>query len=81
MSFAWDHLNLGGLAHVAVVGPLQAWVVQTSHDDMILMETFDDVPKDEVGAFVQRCVDDDAVIVVVTRNTDGESYTVSVERR
>jgi hypothetical protein len=68
------------MVSVDLDGPVQTWTVQTSHDDMILMETFDNIPKEEVGAFVQRCLDEGAVIVVVTRNPDGQTCTVSVER-
>lgn len=47
---------------------------------MILMKTHDSVLQSEVGAFVQRCVDEGAVIVVVTRNPDGHTCTVSVQK-
>jgi len=47
---------------------------------MILMETHDRVPQGEVGAFVQRCIVEGAIIVVVTQNPDQLTCTVSVQR-
>ena len=47
---------------------------------MILMETHEQVPLAEVGAFVQRCLAEGARIVVVTQNFDGLSCSVSVQR-
>lgn len=47
---------------------------------MILMETNDSVPRNEVGALVQRWIGEGAVIVVVTQNPDGRTCTVSVQR-
>ena len=47
---------------------------------MFLMERNENIPLSEVGAFVQRCVADGAQIVVVTRNPDGATCTVSVQR-
>jgi hypothetical protein len=47
---------------------------------MILMKTYDSIPRQEVGAFVQKCVAEGAVIVVVTQNPDGRTCTVSVQK-
>lgn len=47
---------------------------------MFLMDRHENIPSAEVGAFVQRCIDAGATIVVVTRNADGRSCTVSVQR-
>ena len=47
---------------------------------MILMQTHDSVPRAEVGAFVQQCISEGAVIVVVTQNPDRLTCTVSVQR-
>ncbi len=47
---------------------------------MFLMDRHENIPSAEVGAFVQRCIDAGATIVVVTRNSDGRSCTVSVQR-
>jgi hypothetical protein len=47
---------------------------------MILMETHDNILRVEAGAFVQRCLDEGAVIVVVTPNPDGRTCSVSVQR-
>jgi len=47
---------------------------------MILMKTHESVPKAEVGEFVQRCIDENAAIVVVTNNPDGKTCTVCVQR-
>lgn len=47
---------------------------------MILMERHENIPQSEVGAFVQRCVDAGATLVVVTKHPDGRTYTVSVQR-
>ena len=43
---------------------------------MILMETHESVPKAEVGALVQRCLTEGAILVVVTNNRDGRTCTV-----
>jgi hypothetical protein len=47
---------------------------------MFLMDRHENIPVAELGAFVQRCLDQGATIVVVTRNTDGVTCTVSVQR-
>jgi hypothetical protein len=47
---------------------------------MFLMDRHENIPLSEIGAFVQRCVDAGATIVVVTRNPDGQTCTVSVQR-
>lgn len=44
------------------------------------MERHENLPEAEVGAFVQRCIDAGATLVVVTRHPDGRSFTVSVQR-
>jgi hypothetical protein len=47
---------------------------------MILMETHDSIPRGEAGKFVQQCLDEGALFVVVTPNLDGRTCTVSVQR-
>ena len=47
---------------------------------MILMETHDSIPRSETGAFIQQCLHEGAVIIVVTSNPDGRTCTVSVQR-
>lgn len=47
---------------------------------MFLMERHERIPIADVSAFVQRCVEAGATIVVVTRNPDGFTCTVSVQR-
>ncbi|MDP1578876.1 MAG: hypothetical protein Q8M02_01270 [Candidatus Didemnitutus sp.] len=47
---------------------------------MFLLERHAEIPLHELGAFIQRCVDSGATIVVVTRNPDGKTFAVSVER-
>lgn len=47
---------------------------------MFLMDRHENIPVAEVSAFVQRCMEMGATIVVVTRNADGCSCTVSVQR-
>ena len=46
---------------------------------MILMKTHEGVPMAEVGAFVQKCFAEGAIAIVVTRNPDGRTCTVSVQ--
>ena len=47
----------------------------------LLLETHDNVLRAEAGAFMQRCIEEGAAIVVVTQNDDGRTCTVSVERK
>lgn len=47
---------------------------------MFLMERHEKISVRELGTFIQQCVDAGAHIVVVTRNPDGETCTVSVQR-
>lgn len=47
---------------------------------MFLMDRHENIPIKELGAFIQRTVEAGATIVVVTRNPDGKTCTVSVER-
>ena len=47
---------------------------------MILMKTHDSIPREKVGAFVQQCLTEGALIVVVTKNPDGRTCTVSVQK-
>lgn len=47
---------------------------------MILMKTHDHIPLKKVGDFVQQCLDEKAVILVVTRNADGKTCTVCVQK-
>jgi hypothetical protein len=47
---------------------------------MFLMERHENIPLAAVGAFVQRYLDSEATIIVVTRNSDGRTCTVSVQR-
>ena len=47
---------------------------------MILMKTYDSVLREKVGGFVQKCMAEGAVIVVVTQNPDGRTSTVSVQK-
>ena len=47
---------------------------------MILMEIHESILRPETGAFVQQCLREGAVIVVVTPNPDGRTCTVSVQR-
>lgn len=68
------------MVSVGVATHLQFCGVLTSYNPMILMQTHDSVPKSEVGTFVQQCINEGAVIVVVTQNPDGRTCTVSVQR-
>lgn len=47
---------------------------------MFLLERHERIPLSEVGAFVQRCLDEHATLVVVTPNLDGVTCTISVQR-
>lgn len=47
---------------------------------MILLESHDEVLRSELGAFVQRCLDEGAVMFVVTLNPDGKTCRVCVQR-
>ena len=47
---------------------------------MILMTTHDHVPRSELGAFVQQCIEKGAIVIVVTKNPDGLTCTVSVQQ-
>ena len=49
-------------------------------EDPVEMETHDSFPRAEVGAFVQQCIKDGAVIVVVTQNPDQRTCRVIVQR-
>lgn len=42
-------------------------------------KTYNDVPKDEVGEFVQNHIDAGASKITVTANPDGETCTVTVQ--
>jgi len=43
------------------------------------VQTYPDVPKDEVGAMVQSFIDAGAKKVTVTPNDNGETFTVVVK--
>ena len=47
---------------------------------MVWMETLEDIPLPEVGALVQKYLDDGAMAIVVTRQSDGDRCTVNVRR-
>ncbi len=47
---------------------------------MVWMETLEKIPQAEIGAIVQKCIEEGALAVVVTRGTDGRSYTINVRR-
>ncbi len=47
---------------------------------MFLLERHEEIPLRELGAFIQQCAESGATIVVVTRNPDGKTFAVSVER-
>jgi len=47
---------------------------------MFLLERHERIPLTDVGAFVQRCLDENATLVVVTPNADGVTCTISVQR-
>ena len=46
---------------------------------MFFMERHENISLNDLGAFVQKCVTAGAMIVVVTRNPDGVTCTVSVQ--
>lgn len=47
---------------------------------MFLMERHENICLSELAAFVEQCMLSGARIVVVSRNVDGYTYTVSVQR-
>ena len=47
---------------------------------MVWMETLENIPQAEIGAAVQKIIDDGALAVVVTRSSDGSRYTINVRR-
>lgn len=47
---------------------------------MVWMETLENIPQSEIGVVVQKCIDDGALAVVVTRSIDGSTCTVNVRR-
>ena len=47
---------------------------------MVWMDTLDNIPKLEIGAVVQKCLEEGAIAIVVTRNADDRTYTVNVRR-
>ena len=47
---------------------------------MVWMETLDEIPLTEVSALVQKCLDEGAVAIVVTRQPDSDRCTVNVRR-
>ena len=47
---------------------------------MLLMERHENIPATEIGIFVQRCLGEGASIIVITRNPDGRTCTISVQR-
>lgn len=47
---------------------------------MFLMERHENISLENLGAFVQQCMDEGGQIVVITRNPDGMTCTVSVQR-
>ncbi|GEM_PF-5181187 len=47
---------------------------------MYFMERHERIPLEEVGAFVQRWLAQGARVVVVTRNADGVTCNVSLQR-
>ena len=47
---------------------------------MVWMETLEKIPQSEIGAVVQKCIDDGALAVVVTHSNDGGTYTINVRR-
>ena len=46
---------------------------------MILLKTYDQILQEQVGFFVQRCIAEGAVAIVVRRNADGKTVTISVQ--
>ena len=47
---------------------------------MVWMDTIENIPKSEIGVTVQKCIEEGALAVVVTRSNDGRSYTINVRR-
>lgn len=47
---------------------------------MVLLETHEEVPRAEVGAFIQQRLDEGAIVFVVTANPDGLTCRVCVQR-
>ena len=47
---------------------------------MVWMETLENIPQAEIGAVVQKIIDEGALAVVVTRSADGSCYTINVRR-
>lgn len=47
---------------------------------MVLLESHEKVLRAEVGAFVQKCVNEGAIVLVVTLNPDGLTCRVCVQR-
>jgi hypothetical protein len=47
---------------------------------MFLMERHEKIPLPELSAFVQRCAEAGASVIIITRNADGVTYTVSLQR-
>lgn len=68
------YLNLGGFVYSE--GQRR---VQFQYSSMIFMKTYEQILQEEVGVFVQRCAAEGAVAVVVRRNADGKTWTVSVQ--
>ncbi len=46
---------------------------------MVWMETLENIPKSEIGTVVQKCIENGALAVVVTRRADG-GFTLNVRR-
>ncbi len=44
------------------------------------MERHEQIPIPDLGTFVQRCLTDGAQIIIISRNTDGTTCTVSLQR-
>ncbi len=47
---------------------------------MFLMDRHENIPLADVGVIVQHCLDAGATIIVITRNADGQTCTVSVQQ-
>lgn len=47
---------------------------------MFLMERHEKILLPDLGEFVQQCIESGGQIVVITRNPDGLTCTVSVQR-
>lgn len=48
-------------------------------DTLISMAIHDSVPREEIGLFLQQCINDGAVLVVITQNPDHRTCTVRVQ--